>query len=538
MLFKDFADCCERISRKKGKNEKIELASELLKKASSSQLKVIPNLLLAKPGIGTKIVHDALQQLVSPKEEEFLDAYDRTGDLGGAAELIFRKKQAPIIKSEPLTVSEVYDSLLRIPMLKGGGSGRRKKKLMVGLLQRSSPLEAKYLIKIACRSMRIGCSEGLVEESIAKAFSFPLEDVKRGFLLLPDLGEIAKIARDGSLQSVKMEIFRPMKHMLADQVDEPKSILKYHKGKTWVEYKYDGARIQIHKDKGKIRIYSRKLEDVTQSLPEVVEEISGIPHNFILDSEAVAWESGPRPFQLLMRRFGRKSVTMEMVEEIPVMVFVFDILFLDGSPLIDSKLEKRREILKSIFDHENRVRISDFFPCTGKKEIEEIFRKAVDKGYEGILAKDPSSPYIIGKRGKHWLKLKKAFASLDLVVIAAELGHGKRHEWLSDYTFGALDSSGKLVPVGKAYSGLGDEEIIELTKILRSITLRREGRKFYVKPEIVMEVKIDSLQKSDTYPAGYALRFARIERIRWDKEWRDADRVERLEYLYRKKFMR
>ena len=318
--------------------------------------------------------------------------------------------------------------------------------------------------------------------------------------------------------------------MLAEMAEDiGEGIRRY--GKAIFEYKYDGARVEIHKGK-EIRIFTRKFEDVTKNLQEVVEELNENPHEFILDGEVIPFHRSPKSFQLLMRRLRRKYGLENIAKKVPVRLYVFDMLWLDGKSLVDIPLRERRELLEKTLSQTKHIKLAEQLVTSSKEEGEKFYMKAVREGFEGVMIKDPNSRYLPGKRGKHWLKFKQKPESLDLVVIAVEYGHGKRANVLSDYTFAARDKNGELLPVAKAYCGLTDEEIEELTEYFKRIAIKREGRRFIVKPELVVEVKFGEIMKSSVYPSGYALRFPRIERIRWDKGVDEIDDVNKLEKLF------
>ncbi|MEM3624812.1 MAG: ATP-dependent DNA ligase, partial [Nitrososphaerales archaeon] len=281
--------------------------------------------------------------------------------------------------------------------------------------------------------------------------------------------------------------------------------------------------------------YSRKLEEITDDFPEILEGLKKIQHDFILDGEIVPFkDNAPLPFHELQRRLRRKEIDSKILNEVPVALFVYDLLYLDERVLLDEPLYERRKILESLgFD--NSIKISYMKKVKSANEIEELFNLSKKIGYEGLVLKDPSSPYTPGKRGKKWVKLKKELDTLDVVIVVAEYGHGKRAGLYSDYTFAVRDDSSLRV-IGKAYSGLTDDEIIEMTNRLKNLALEDHGSMLIIKPEIVLEVAFDSIQKSDRYDSGYALRFPRIKRIRYDKGLMDIDTLDKVKRIYQMQY--
>jgi DNA ligase-1 len=426
------------------------------------------------------------------------------------------------------------------------------------LLTQAAPLEAKYIIKIMTGDLRIGLKESLVEEAIAKAYGGTLADVQRANMLLGDIGETLRLAVAGKLSEARMRMFHPLGFMLASPAESAEEALSYFEN-ALVEDKYDGIRAQAHCAGGEVRIFSRTRDEITESFPELSKALAGLPRDAILDGEIVAWsysENGGRalPFSTLQQRLGRKKVSAEMMRQVPVAYLVFDVLYADGL-LIDRPLHERGEILdallaaprKTVAARPRETQASMFEPAepaikaqiirapvfraSSPGELDELFEAAQARGNEGLMIKDPESPYTPGRRGKSWLKLKKELATLDVVVTAVEYGHGKRIGVLSDYTFAVRDGE-RLVNIGKAYSGLTDAEIDEMTKWFLEHTLEDQGFRLVVEPKIVLEVAFNNMMRSDRHESGYALRFPRIVRIRQDKLPEEADTIERVREIY------
>jgi DNA ligase-1 len=382
-----------------------------------------------------------------------------------------------------------------------------------------------------------------MEQAVSKAFQIPLKEVQKASMTLGDIGEVAAIAKkEGKegLLKVGFKVFRPVRLMLAQMANDVAEALKEHEGKTVFEYKLDGARIQIHKLGDEIRIFSRRLTDVTASLPEIVEKArkNVKAKEAILEGEVIAIDHRgyPIPFQHLMRRFKRVHAIEDMAEKIPVQLYLFDILYLNGESLITLPYLQRRKILA---ENAGEIPLTKQIVTDKKEEAEKFLKEAVDAGHEGLMAKRIDSPYTPGIRGKHWLKIKPVLEPLDLVIVAAEYGYGRRHEWLSDYYLAARDAeTGEFLTVGKTFKGLTDTEIIEMTKRLKELTIKEEPRRVYVVPKIVVEVTCNEIQKSPKYKCGMALRFARISRIREDKNSEEADTIQHVREIYEKQFLK
>jgi DNA ligase-1 len=376
--------------------------------------------------------------------------------------------------------------------------------------------------------------EGGVRDALAKAFGQPAVDIERGYNLTNDMGLVAVSAKRGTLSDLSVMINRPMKMMLA-QLSESIPTALQEMGTAAIEWKYDGARVQIHKDGGKVRIYSRRLENVTSSLPEIaraaLKQVNA--KSAILDGEAVALSADgrPRAFQEILKRFRRKYNVEKLAAEIPLSLFLFDLIYLDGQSRIDLPLLERRELLVKIADPSLLAEqvLSD------KVEVaDEIYKKALNAGHEGIMLKNPSSVYAPGKRGKNWLKVKPVMETLDLVVIGAKWGEGRRATFLGSYRLACRDpETGKLLDVGWVATGLTDESLAELTELFKSLIIVQKGMEVELKPAVIFEVAYEEIQRSPNYSSGYALRFPRLVSVRDDKSLDEADTLERIGALYR-----
>ncbi|HEY6938330.1 MAG TPA: ATP-dependent DNA ligase, partial [Terriglobales bacterium] len=420
--------------------------------------------------------------------------------------------------------------------------------------------------KIMTGDLRIGMKESLVEEGIAKAYGREVRAVQRANMMLGDIGETCRLAIDDRLAEARMRLFHPIGFMLANPVQTAEGAFSFFQHGQ-VEDKYDGIRAQAHCRAGEARLFSRTLDDVTKSFPELAEALAELSGELILDGEIVAWnrstdksmESHALPFSELQKRLGRKTVTETMMRNVPVAYVAFDVLFVDGELLIDQPLRRRASLLDGVFARDRRqaiVRAANpqgrlsFESALGAESqtqaevirapalradsaghLENLFAAAQARGNEGLMIKDVESPYTPGRRGQSWVKLKRELGTLDVVVTSVEYGHGKRVGVLSDYTFAVWDRD-RLVNIGKAYSGLTDKEIVAMTEWFLAHTLADHGFWREVEPNIVLEVAFNAIMCSDRHTSGYALRFPRILRIRDDKPPEEADTVERVREIY------
>jgi DNA ligase-1 len=434
----------------------------------------------------------------------------------------------------------VYRTFEEIAETAGPGSRRKKEELLNSLFLRAQPVEAKYIVKNVVREMRHGVSEGILLDAIAQAAEVPKKLVRRANMLCGDLGEVASIALTESeegLKRIKPRLFRPLKPMLAQMADDVAQAFQEHKGKTALEYKLDGARVQIHKAGDEVRIYSRNLSEVTPSLPEVVDQVREEVRadSAILEGEVIAVDEmgRPLPFQHLMRRFRRIHNLRELMREVPIRLYLFDILYRDGASLVDEPNHERWRALQEVKGNLNSV--ARLIP-KNPQEGEAFAQASYEAGHEGLIAKRLDSVYTPGVRGKAWFKIKQII-SLDLVIVAADWGYGRRHGWLSNYHLAARDEeSGKFLEVGKTFKGLTDKEFEEMTAHLLSLEIYRQGATVYVEPETVVEVLFNEIQRSPHYDSGLALRFARISRLRDDKSPEEADTIQTMREIFQKQF--
>ena len=530
-----FSSVCEQISQTTKKLEKERILSEYLRSLEDEDLVIACIFLSGVPfalrdqrttNVGFAAVRAALLE-IDPQISDRLNAVLlQTGDLGTAVQELFRNRnQIP-----SLTLKNVA---LYYEQLSTAATNRKKRELTRQILSRATAMESKYLIKILVGGMRIGLQESLVESSIAKAFGRPLPQVQYANMLLGDIGECAFLAKYDRLTETRMRLLHPLKLMLASPEEDVNRILKYMNGRGLAEDKYDGIRAQIHKQNHQIKIYSRDLDDITVSFPDIVSAISRIPDSFLLDGEIVPFKDEKiLSFGELQKRLGRKVLNDDMLHLVPCLYFAFDLLFYDGMLLIGDPLHKRREILVHLQQaHPHSFALAIQQSASSPDDVEKAFAASRNRNNEGLVIKHPDSPYTPGKRGKYWLKLKRAMLTLDVVVVVAEYGHGKRAGLLSDYTF-AVQDQGNLLTIGKAYSGITDEELNQLSELFHKISMRNEGHYHIVPPQVVLEVTFDRINRSRRHSSGFALRFPRIKRIRWEKKPEEIDTLETVEQLF------
>jgi len=534
------AQTLERVKGASGKNEKVKILAEYLRLLSPDDITVAARIASGRasergskdePQVGYSTLLDVLRDLTGATEEVVSKVYLRHGDLGEVAEELLGAKKEQALFSELLTLEGVEEAFSRLRSQKGKGSYTTKRGVVKSLMLRATPLEGKYLVKVLTGEMRTGMVSGLLEEAIASAFGLSKEESARAHMILGDVGVLAREAALGDIGKVRIQPFRPVNFMLAEPMATAREIADHYQKLVYAECKYDGVRAQVHKSGGTVRVYSRRLEEITSSFPEVVGGVENAKGEFVVDGEIVPFKEGhPLPFQLLQRRLRRMENFEEAVATAPVTYFAFDLLLLDGRETILLPLSRRRALLARL-TRGTGVRLAESVDAASEREIESAFRRSRDLGYEGLVVKDPGSQYAMGKRGAGWAKLKEELDTLDVVIVAAEYGHGKRAGVISDYTFAVKDGD-RLKTIGKAYSGLTDSEIDEMTRRLKEITTRDYGYRRDVKPEVVVEVAFDSIQRSDRHNGGFALRFPRIKRIRTDKSPDDIDTMEKVEHIF------
>jgi len=494
-------------------------------------------------GIGWAAISSAITQAAPVTRADLAAAYDRSSDLGRAvADVLALVGHEPPPETSP-SLSEVAAAFAAIEVASGP---TRKAALLRDLLARVDPVTARGIVAVLGGELRIGLREGLVEAAIARAFDRSPDDVKWAGMLVGDIGRLAQLARDDALGSAELALFHPLKFMLASPAEDADEILARLGPEVWVEDKYDGIRAQLHKRGTDVRLYSRDLHEIGGAFPEILEAARPLAWDGILDGEILAWKDGTvLPFIALQARLGRRSPSEAIQAEVPVIYVAFDALAIGSGPgghspiepLLRAELRARRARLDALdlplAADGGRFLRSHLSVAADSEELEAAFSEARARRNEGLMVKDPASGYSPGRRGLGWLKMKKALATIDCVVVGVELGHGKRHGVLSDYTFAVRDTSTEqLVTIGKAYSGLTDAEIFEMTRWFEDHTIGRYGRYRQVEPTVVVEIAFDVIVRSRRHKSGFSLRFPRIANLRRDKSADEIDTVETVTALY------
>jgi len=481
--------------------------------------------------VGGSIISAALCEATGFSPEDLSPRYVRLGDPGDVAGEVI--KEAKRAFQPTITLAETESLITRLSETRGI---KNKTGLLAAVLHRASPLEAKYLVKLLAGDLRIGLREGLVEDAIARVFNQSLADVAYANMLLGDIGETATRARTDDLRNVNMRLFHPMKFMLATPAADLTDVARTMPEEFLIEDKFDGIRAQAHVENGRVAIYSRTMDEITHRFPELIEPLQLLPTAVIIDGEIVpANDEVILPFSELQKRLGRKNVGTQLLKAVPVVLVAYDLLYADGKVLIDQPLSERRHLLGQLVPDRGALRISQGKLLRETALLDEEFELARARGNEGLMIKSPGSAYKPGRRGRDWLKLKRAIATLDVAVTAVEVGHGKRRNLLSDYTFAVRRSEddNELLNIGKAYSGLTDQELTEMTEWFKNHTLQEfgHGRVRIVEPTVVIEVTFDRVQPSKRHKSGYALRFPRILRLRPDKTPADIDTLDTVRRL-------
>lgn len=572
----EFAATCEAVAATTKKTEKVRLVAAYFRarpeEAGQAAVflsgRAFPAWEERTLQVGGSLLWRAVVEVSGKGEVALTAAYRRHGDMGAAAQDVLAETAPQGSSLSVLELAQIFEQLA------GTSNTAQKLAIVTELLRRATALEAKYVVKIIGGDLRIGLRESLVEEAIAKAYECELAAVQRANMLLGDIRETLRLAAENKLDQARMRLFHPMGFMLASPAADADEAFAYF-SQAVVEDKYDGIRAQAHcggKHDPQVKIFSRTLDEISQSFPELPPALLAVPEPVILDGEILAWKTETRdvqsvgralPFSELQKRLGRKKVSAEMVRLAPTVYMVFDVLYAGGELLLEKPLHERKKVLEKIFasvpdggfntEHtagtptaQGRLVFEPVISSSGgaprvieapvitagsAEHLNEIFDQARERGNEGLMIKDVNSPYTPGRRGKSWLKLKRELATLDVVVTAVEWGHGKRIKVLSDYTFAIRDDE-QLLNVGKAYSGLTDVEIAEMTEWFLKHTVEDQGFRRAVEPKIVLEVAFNNVMKSDRHASGYALRFPRILRIRTDKSAEEIDTLETVKEIF------
>ena len=515
-------EAVERVRGTSKKSEKIRILADTLRaterpETALAAMYLSGSLPQGKIGVGWNLIGQSLDDTaaVSPAHPGVLGS---TPSPGG----------------EPLTLIDVHQALDRLAGERGSGSTERRITELKKLFTRASQDERRFLSQLFIGEIRQGALEGVLVDAIAAAGRLSVADVRQAFMFAPTIGDVASTAlTDGAagLARYSLRLFVPVAPMLAATADDIDAAVE-RLGRAAFEYKLDGARVQVHKGGDDVRLFTRQLQDVTARLPEIVEWARRLPlRDVVLDGEAIALRADgrPQPFQITMRRLGRVKDVAEAQASIPLSTFMFDALYVDGESLLTRSYEERTRVLTELAPAAVIPRLITSEPEEGRRFLEQ----SLAAGHEGVMAKSLTAPYVAGQRGFHWLKVKEA-TTLDLVILAAEWGNGRRQGWLSNLHLGARDpETGGFVMLGKTFKGLTDEMLRTQTDELLRLEHHREGHTVFVRPELVVEIAFSDIQESPRYPAGLALRFARVKRYRPDKSPQDADTIQTVTELFR-----
>ncbi|MEM2139347.1 MAG: ATP-dependent DNA ligase [Candidatus Woesearchaeota archaeon] len=583
MLYKELVELYEKLSKTNKRLEKTFLISNFIKKISSEdkknnnilyktilliQGKTYPEYVQIKKGVAEKIVIKAISKTIGKSEKDILEKFKTLGDLGDVCYVFLKEKKQNSLFPKEFTIDDVFDIIKKLTEQEGKGSIEQKINLISNLLINSSPIEAKYIIRTLIDNLRLGFGKSTLRDSIIWAFfsdklniNYDIEEnllesnqeykrltekIQNAYDILNDYSEIAVILSKGkedALDNINIEPGKPLNLMLFYKANSIKEAFNLGKPLAF-EFKYDGFRLQIHKNNQETKLFTRNLEDVSSQFPEIIKTISEINVNkIILDSEAVAYDPKTKksiPFQLISQRIKRKYNIKEMSEKFPVEIKIFDILLLEEKNLLNESFEKRRKILEKIIPNiEKKISLSEQIITCDEKIADSFYKKALSLGYEGIMAKNLQSFYKPGRKIGTGVKIKPIMEPLDLVITSAEYGEGKRSGFLSSFYLSCYDSEeNEFKEIGKVSTGLKELEqegfsFKELTKILEPFFIEKKGKSVKIKPEIVIEVAYEEIQLSQNYNSGYALRFPRFLRLRQDKKNFEASDIKQIDFLYK-----
>jgi DNA ligase 1 len=558
MRYSELAVVYEKLNSTTKRLEKTAIVAELLKETPAEDIEEIMLLLQGRiypawderqAGVASKLMAKAISIASGSSSTEVENEWKKTGDLGLVAESLIKKKKQSTLGSSELTVKKVFSNIRKLSIEEGSGSVDRKLQEIAELLTSAKPIEARYVARMILQDLRIGIGSGTIRDAIASAY-FPEDEtakdaVQEAYDLTTDFATVAKAAKtkgmDG-LKNIKIKIGTPIKVMLAQKTETIKEGFEQVGSPAEAEYKFDGFRVQIHRDGNNVSVFTRRLENVTEQFPEIVEYAKKYVKgdSYILDGEAVGFDPKTKrylPFQKISQRIKRKYDIGKIAAELPVEVNVFDIVCLDGKNLINEPFQKRREIVERIVPIvERKILPAKKLITDNEKEVMDFFAESKQKGNEGIMLKNLEAPYKPGARVGYMLKYKQTMDTLDLVIVGAEWGEGKRSKWLSSFDL-ACKKGDDFVEIGKAATGLKEKSeeglsFDDMTNALKPLIISENARHVLVKPEIVIEVAFEEIQKSPTYASSYALRFPRVLRLRDDKSADDASTLKMVEKLF------
>ncbi len=546
MLYQDLAEVYEKLEATTKNLEKRDILAEFFTQADSDILpsvallvqgRIFPAWSEEEVGIASKLMLKIISKVYGVSELEVMKKVKETGDYGLAAEHFTAHKRQQTLMSTTLKIDFVHERLKTISGISGAGTVDKKTAAVSELLSSAKPLEARYITRTVLATLRIGVGEGTVRDAICKAFDLEKEDVQKAYDMLNDYGEVARLAKtEGAkaLRKAQIKVGRPIKVMLAQKAKSIPDALE-RLGKAAFEYKYDGMRCQIHGSNGEIKIFTRRLDEVTKQFPDIAKLVEkGITaKDFIIEGETIAVDNKGNglPFQKLSRRIKRKYDIEMVIKEIPAHLNLFDLNYLDGKSYLEKPFKDRRKALEKIFKPTKGLNLAKQIVTDSPKKVEKFYAEALEHKQEGLMAKNLEAGYKPGSRVGYMLKIKPTMETLDLVIVGAEWGEGKRANWLSSFLLACRDGS-EYKTIGKMGTGLSDEQFTQMTKTLKPLILKEKGKGVEVKPKIVIEVAYEEIQKSPTYESGYALRFPRMIQVREDKGPKDSSELDFVEQLY------
>lgn len=549
MEYQKLASVYERLEKTPSKLEKTDIIAELLEETPDELLDIVPSLLMGRifpdwsqleMGMGPGLLYDSICFIAGVGKDVLKDTIRDEGDIGKATEKLLENKVQSSLFSKSLTVRGIYEKFERIAKSSGVKSHDKKKRILSDLLNSASPGEAKYLTRTVLDELRVGVAEGLIRDAIGSVFDVPKDTVERAYMITNDFGVVAKTAKadgESGLLGLEMKIGVPLKPMLSQIAPSIDDVLG-DVDEAAFEIKYDGARLQIHRKGDEIRLFSRRLEEVTKNLPDIVEcAKKAIREDAIVEGEAVAIDPKtrkPRAFQYMLKRFRRKYDIERMAKEIPFETYLFDVLYAKGKSQIDEPFKNRRKILEDIIEPiDKKFELAEQRITHDALVAERFYNEAIEMGHEGLMIKNQLASYTPGARVRHMYKIKPVMETLDLVIVGALWGTGKRAGWLSSYVLGARDEeTGEFSEVGRVGTGVTEEQLQEFTDVLKPLIEYESGGEVKLQPKVVVEVAFQEIQESPQYKSGFALRFPRVMRVREDKSPGEAETLDRLKGLY------
>ena len=552
MDYSELVNLYEALEKTTKRLEKTEILSNFLKKIDKDdfgfvmyllQGKVFPSWDERKIGMSSRIMLKVIAKATGISSEKVEDEWRRIGDLGMVSEELIKNKKQRTLHFFKLKVEKVFENIRKLAELEGKGTVDKKINLIAELLSNASPLEAKYITRTILETLRIGVADGVIRDAIAKAFDKDVKEVQRAFDASNDFSKVVLAIKGKTLGRIKIQVGIPIKVMLALKEETIEDAFERTGRPAEIEHKIDGFRLQVHKSKNEIKLFTRRLENVSEQFKDVVEFVKkNVKGNeFILDCEAVGYDPKTKkyvPFQNISQRIKRKYSIEKLINEVPVELNVFDVIYYNGKNFINEPFKKRRELIKKIVRTEKfKIKIVEGIITDDNEEAEKFYNNSLEKGMEGIMFKTLDAPYKPGARVGYMIKLKGEADTLDLVITGATWGEGKRASWLSSFEL-SCKAGDKFLAIGKVGTGVKEKNegvtFEELTNILKPLIMEEKGKEVVIKPKIVVEVAYQEIQKSPSYSSGYALRFPRVMRLRYDKGVNDADSLIRVRNLYKK----